>query len=75
MMYVVSFRFFFGKNRVMQLALGRSGAEEYKDGLHFVAKVLISVQGPTCLLLYMMPTSRSCTAIVVYYLPTPAVLM
>ena len=33
-------RFFFGKNRVMQLALGRTEAEEYKEGLHKIAEVL-----------------------------------
>ena len=32
-------RFFFGKNRVMQCALGLTEAEEYKDGLHLLAKV------------------------------------
>ena len=32
-------RFFYGKNRVMQLALGRTEAEEYKEGLHHVAEV------------------------------------
>ena len=32
-------RFFYGKNRVMQLALGRTEAEEYKEGLHRVAEV------------------------------------
>ena len=32
-------RFFYGKNRVMQLALGRSEAEEYKEGLHHVSEV------------------------------------
>lgn len=32
-------RFFYGKNRVMQLALGKTEAEEYRDGLCNVAKV------------------------------------
>ena len=32
-------RFFYGKNRVMQLALGRTEAEEYKEGLHHVTEV------------------------------------
>ena len=36
-------RFFYGKNRVMQLALGKSEAEEYKDGLHLVAEVCVCV--------------------------------
>ena len=34
-------RFFYGKNRVMQLALGRTGAEEYKEGLHKIAEVCV----------------------------------
>ena len=33
------FRFFFGKNKVMQLALGRSESDEYKDNLHQVSSV------------------------------------
>ena len=32
-------RFFYGKNRVMQAALGRTEAEEYREGLSHVAKV------------------------------------
>ena len=32
-------RFFFGKNKVMQKALGKSDEDEYKDGLHHVAEV------------------------------------
>lgn len=32
-------RFFYGKNRVMQLALGRTEAEEYKNGLHLMSDV------------------------------------
>ena len=32
-------RFFYGKNRVMQLALGRTEAEEYKEGLHNIVQV------------------------------------
>ena len=36
-------RFFYGKNRVMQLALGRSEAEEYKEGLHKVAQVSLAI--------------------------------
>ena len=31
-------RFFYGKNRVMQLALGQTEAEEYRDGLHHIAE-------------------------------------
>ena len=34
-----SSRFFYGKNRVIQAALGRTEAEEYKVGLARVAKV------------------------------------
>lgn len=71
--YVVYFRFFFGKNRVMQLALGRSGAEEYKDGLHLVAEVCTTKV--YIVTLYDASRPRSCMAIVVYCLPTPAVLM
>ena len=32
-------RMFLGKNKVLQLALGRNESDEYKDGLHFVSKV------------------------------------
>ncbi len=32
-------RFFFGKNRVMQLALGRSDSDEYRIGLRYVSEV------------------------------------
>ena len=40
-------RFFFGKNRVMQLALGRTEEEEYRENLH---KLTRHVQGQTGLL-------------------------
>nr|AFK10538.1 mRNA turnover 4-like protein [Callorhinchus milii] len=33
-------RFFFGKNKVMALALGKGPADEYKEGLHKVSKEL-----------------------------------
>uniref|UniRef100_A0A915K8F5 Ribosome assembly factor mrt4 n=1 Tax=Romanomermis culicivorax TaxID=13658 RepID=A0A915K8F5_ROMCU len=33
-------RFFFGKNKVMSIALGRSPQDEYKNGLHNVSKHL-----------------------------------
>ncbi|XP_069774838.1 mRNA turnover protein 4 homolog isoform X2 [Narcine bancroftii] len=33
-------RFFFGKNKVMMVALGKGSADEYKDGLHKVSKQL-----------------------------------
>lgn len=36
---VVVCRVFLGKNKVLQLALGRNESDEYKDGLHFVSKV------------------------------------
>ncbi len=32
-------RFFYGKNKVMQLALGKTDADEYRNGLHQVAEV------------------------------------
>ena len=34
-------RFFFGKNRVMQLALGRAESDEYKTNLHYVSEVCV----------------------------------
>ena len=37
--------FFMGKNRVMALALGKSEAEEYSDGLHQVASILRNQRG------------------------------
>ncbi|KAI8764402.1 mRNA turnover protein 4 [Biomphalaria glabrata] len=40
-------RFFFGKNKVMQLALGRTADEEYRENLH---KLTQSLQGQTGLL-------------------------
>ncbi|XP_005986121.1 mRNA turnover protein 4 homolog [Latimeria chalumnae] len=33
-------RFFFGKNKVMMVALGRGPSDEYKDNLHKVSKLL-----------------------------------
>ena len=36
-------RFFFGKNRVMQLALGRTESDEYKTNLHYVSEVGVSI--------------------------------
>lgn len=38
-------RIFLGKNKVLQLALGRSESDEYKDGLHFVSKKLTGSVG------------------------------
>ena len=34
-------RFFFGKNRVMQLALGRAESDEYKTNPHYVSEVCV----------------------------------
>ena len=34
-----AYRIFLGKNKVLQLALGRNESDEYKDGLHFVSQV------------------------------------
>ena len=34
-------RFFYGKNRVLQAALGRTEAEEYREGLSRLTKVYI----------------------------------
>jgi len=39
-------RFFFGKNKVMQVALGRTDADEQKEKLHLVSE---RVQGNCCL--------------------------
>jgi len=33
------FRFFFGKNKVMIIALGKSKEDEYKENLHEISKV------------------------------------
>lgn len=41
------FRFFFGKNRVMSLALGRNRSDEHRPGLRKIAR---RVQGQTGLL-------------------------
>ena len=38
-------RFFLGKNRVMQLALGSDEAQEYKEGLHKMAAVSLEAKG------------------------------
>lgn len=32
-------RFFFGKNKVMIIALGKRDTDEYKDNLHKVSKI------------------------------------
>ena len=36
---MMHYRIFLGKNKVLQLALGRNESDEYKDGLHFVSQV------------------------------------
>ena len=41
------FRFYFGKNKVMSLALGRTTTEEYRDSLHEISK---NLKGQTGLL-------------------------
>ena len=46
-MFVFHFRFFFGKNKVMSLALGRTEEDEYRDGLH---KLSSQLHGQTGLL-------------------------
>eukprot|EP00697_Spironema_sp_BW2_P010310 gnl/Spiro4/25475_TR12706_c0_g3_i1.p2 gnl/Spiro4/25475_TR12706_c0_g3~~gnl/Spiro4/25475_TR12706_c0_g3_i1.p2 ORF type:complete len:225 (+),score=29.82 gnl/Spiro4/25475_TR12706_c0_g3_i1:60-734(+) len=38
-------RFFMGKNKVMMLALGRTEAEEYRDGLCAISKMLVGNTG------------------------------
>nr|XP_054756985.1 mRNA turnover protein 4 homolog [Lytechinus pictus] len=38
-------RFFFGKNKVMMVALGKTPEEEYRDNLHRVSKLLIGNVG------------------------------
>lgn len=34
-------RFFFGKNKVMMVALGKGETDEYKDNLHKVGKIFV----------------------------------
>jgi len=48
-------RFFFGKNNVMSIALGRSSEDEYKDGLHKISKRL---QGQCGLMFTNRPISQ-----------------
>ena len=40
---VCTCRFFFGKTKVMQVALGRTDADEYMEGLHLISKVCVCV--------------------------------
>ena len=46
-MYDIFHRFFFGKNKVMSLALGRSISDEYRENLH---KICSHLKGQTGLL-------------------------
>jgi len=48
-------RFFFGKNNVMSIALGRSSEDEFKDGLHKISKRL---QGQCGLMFTNRPISQ-----------------
>ena len=41
----LSVRFFFGKSKVMQLALGRTDSDEFMDGLHLISKVGVTSLG------------------------------
>ena len=38
-MQFIVFRFYFGKNKVMSIALGKTQEDEYKDNLHEISKV------------------------------------
>ena len=40
------FRFFLGSNKVMQVSLGRSTADEIRPGLHKVSKVALTSTQP-----------------------------
>lgn len=44
-MFNLIFRLFFGKNKVMGVALGKTPEDEYKDGLHKVTKRLWGQNG------------------------------
>lgn len=55
----VIFRFFFGRNKVIALALGRIPEEEYKDNLHKLSKKLTGL----CTLMF---TNRSVDEITTY---------
>ncbi|XP_020525639.1 mRNA turnover protein 4 homolog [Amborella trichopoda] len=41
-------RFFLGSNKVMQIALGRTAADEVKEGIHEVSKFLQGNTGLVC---------------------------
>ena len=38
-LWVLAFRFFFGKNKVMMIALGKDKQAEYKENLSQISKV------------------------------------
>uniref|UniRef100_A0A4W5RSQ0 Ribosome assembly factor mrt4 n=1 Tax=Hucho hucho TaxID=62062 RepID=A0A4W5RSQ0_9TELE len=43
--FLFSFRFFFGKNKVMMIAIGKGPTSEYKDNLHKVSRFLTGEVG------------------------------
>ena len=53
-------RLFLGKNKLLQIALGRSPADEYADGLHRVSKALSGSVGVLC-------TDRDAAAVEEYF--------
>ena len=53
-------RLFLGKNKLLQIALGRSDADEYSDNLHQISKLLTGSVGILC-------TSRSPSGVEEYF--------
>jgi len=53
-------RFFFGKNNIMAIALGRTPEDEYKDGLHKISKRLVGQCG-------LMFTNRPIADVIQYF--------
>uniref|UniRef100_A0A914V2E4 Ribosome assembly factor mrt4 n=2 Tax=Plectus sambesii TaxID=2011161 RepID=A0A914V2E4_9BILA len=53
-------RFFFGKNNIMAIALGRTPEDEYKDGLHKISKRLVGQCG-------LMFTNRPINDVIEYF--------
>jgi len=53
-------RFFFGKNNVMAIALGRSAEDEYRDGLHKISKRFVGQCG-------LMFTNRPINEVIQYF--------
>ena len=43
--FLILFRFFFGKNKVMAVALGKTAEDEFRDNLHKVTKRLWGQHG------------------------------